>query len=56
MYCFLGDKAKDKGDLSVIEGSHSETENDYIILVYHRQIQDRYDRLIAYRKVNSAIR
>jgi len=55
MYCFVGDESKNKGDLSVIEGSYSETENDYSLLVYHRQIQDTYDRLIGYRKINSAV-
>ena len=54
MYCFVGDKSKNKGDLSIIEGSHAETENDYSILVYHRKIQDNYDRLIGYRDINSA--
>lgn len=56
MYCFVADDSKNKGDLSVIEGSYSETENDYSIIVYHRQIQDNYDRIIAYRKANSAVR
>lgn len=55
MYCFVEDASKNKGDLSVIEGSYSETENDYSILVYHRQIQDNYDRLIGYRKTNSSV-
>lgn len=40
-------------DLSVVEGSHFETENDYEIFVYHRQPGDVYDRLIGYAKENS---
>lgn len=36
-----------------LEGSHSETENDYQIYVYYGKITDRYDRLIGYQKFNS---
>lgn len=48
MYCFVKDGSKNKGDLSVIEGSHYETENEYSILVYHRGVNDNYDRLIGF--------
>jgi hypothetical protein len=37
-----------------IEGSHSETENDYQIFVYYGEITDRYDRLIGYNQFNSS--
>ncbi|MBN1767729.1 MAG: DUF5103 domain-containing protein [Prolixibacteraceae bacterium] len=37
-----------------IEGSHSETENDYRIFVYYGRITDRYDRLIGYNRFNSS--
>ncbi len=40
-------------DLSYIEGSHYETENDYFIFVYHRPFHLRYDRLIGMQVVNS---
>jgi hypothetical protein len=53
MYCFVKDGAKNIGDVSIIEGSYSDTENMYSILVYHRQLQDNYDRLIGYHFVNS---
>ncbi|MFM7699883.1 MAG: DUF5103 domain-containing protein, partial [Bacteroidota bacterium] len=37
-----------------IEGSHSDTENDYEILVYyHPPAGMAYDRLVGYTKVNS---
>ncbi|MEZ5106118.1 MAG: DUF5103 domain-containing protein [Draconibacterium sp.] len=36
-----------------IEGSFWETENDYQILVYFRDFSGRYDRLVAYRLMNS---
>jgi hypothetical protein len=32
---------------SRFEGSHYETENDYIVLLYYRNPHDRYDRLIG---------
>ncbi len=40
-------------DEKVIEGSHYETENDYIIYVYFNGINEDYDRLIGYKVVNS---
>lgn len=36
-----------------IEGSFWETENDYQIFVYYKDIASRYDRLVGYRKLNS---
>lgn len=42
-----------KGDLSVIEGTHSETENDYYFFVYHRWQGEIYDRLIGFEIKNS---
>ena len=47
-YCFVKDGSKNSGDLTVVEGSHYETENNYTILVYHRELNDNYDRLIGY--------
>lgn len=40
-------------DLTTIEGSHYQTENDYLILVYLTDRQQRYDRLVGMRFVNS---
>lgn len=48
MYCFVKDGSKNTGDLSVIEGSHYETKNEYSILVYHRELNDNYDRLVGF--------
>jgi hypothetical protein len=36
-----------------IEGGHFATENDYTILVYHKGMRDRYDRLIGIKNFNS---
>ena len=40
-------------DLTVIEGSHYQTENDYLVLVYLTDHQQRYDRLVGMKFVNS---
>jgi hypothetical protein len=49
---FLED-GKLAGDETLIEGNHWETENDYTVYVYHRQIGTYYDQLICIRKLNS---
>jgi hypothetical protein len=51
-YAFLP-KGSTKGDISAIEGTHAETENDYYFFVYHRQVGEIYDRLIAFEIKNS---
>jgi len=45
-YVFLKDGSTD-GTASIFEGSHYETENDYIVLIYYRNPRDRYDRVIG---------
>ncbi len=52
IYAFLKDKSKG-GDETLTEGNHWETENDYIIYVYHRARGTYYDQLIGMRKFNS---
>jgi hypothetical protein len=51
-YVILSD-GSNVADDTVIEGSHFETENDYLILVYYRPPATTYDRLIAVKKMNS---
>ncbi len=46
-------KGKTTGDLSIIEGTHSETENDYYFFVYQRKFGESYDRLIGFTQSNS---
>ncbi len=41
-------------DPSFIEGTHYQTENDYSVLVYHREMGQRYDRLVGLSSVNAA--
>jgi hypothetical protein len=45
-YVFLKEGVSD-GTSSLFEGSHYETENDYLILIYYRNPLDRYDRVIG---------
>ena len=45
-YVYMKD-GKNNGTSSLFEGSHYETENDYVILVYYRNPHDRYDRVIG---------
>ncbi len=47
-YCFVKDGSKNKGDIALVEGSHFETGNEYTILVYHRQLNDNFDRMVGF--------
>ena len=40
-------------DVAEIEGSHFETENEYLILFYHRPPGTRYDRLLGHQVIHS---
>ena len=51
-YVFLKE-GETNGTASQFEGSHYETENDYIVLVYYRNPRDRYDRVIGTMKANT---
>jgi Type 9 secretion system plug protein 1st domain len=51
-YVFLR-KGDTEGVASVFEGSHYETENDYLVLVYYRNPQERYDRVIGTAATNT---
>lgn len=51
-YVFLKDGSSD-GTATKFEGSHYETENDYIVLVYYRNPHDRYDRVIGTAVANT---
>lgn len=49
----LLEHGKTEPDLTYIEGSHWETENDYIIYVYYHDLALNYDMLIGYKSINS---
>jgi hypothetical protein len=51
-YAFLKDGTTD-GSPSFFEGSHYETDNDYIILVYYHNPRERYDRVIGSLTLNT---
>jgi hypothetical protein len=51
-YVFLKDGCND-GTATIFEGSHYETENDYIVLLYYRNPRDRYDRVIGTATANT---
>lgn len=40
-------------DATVFEGNFFETENDYLIMVYHRPPGSRFDRLVGTRRISS---
>lgn len=46
-------KQNDKLNKNALSGSHSLTENDYLILVYYRNIGAQYDALIGIGMINS---
>lgn len=46
-------KENNKTEISYVEGSHAETENDYSILVYHKNQSLNTHELIGYQRFNS---
>jgi hypothetical protein len=48
LYCFVKDGSKNTGDIAMVEGSHYETKNEYSLLVYYREMNDSYDRLVGF--------
>jgi len=51
-YVFIEEKSK-VPDSRIVEGSHYETENDYMVLIYYRNPRERYDRVIASTETNT---
>ncbi|MGE5395019.1 MAG: DUF5103 domain-containing protein [Candidatus Saccharibacteria bacterium] len=45
-----------KADATNIEGTHFETENEYQIFAYYRDMSARYDRLVGFVNISSLIR
>ncbi len=52
IYMFLED-GEEHTDITRIEGTHSETENQYTILVYHRPIGSYSDNLVGIKHLNT---
>lgn len=53
-YLFVPD-GETQGNSGRTDGNFYETENEYIILVYHRPNGVRYDKLVGYRRMNFKI-
>jgi len=51
-YMFLPQN-EESFDVTEIEGSHYETENEYLILFYHRGPGKRYDKLVGHQVIHS---
>ncbi len=51
-YVYVPEGSK-KADATVLEGSHYETENEYQIFVYYRDISGRYDQLVGYKQLEA---
>jgi len=51
-YVFL-ENGKQSGDETLIEGSHYETDNQYTIYVYNRELGMNYDVLIGLKQFNT---
>jgi hypothetical protein len=52
LYLYVNDTTK-SADVRHIEGSHFDTENDYLFKVYYSDPGDFYDRLLLYHVANS---
>ena len=52
LYLYVNDTAK-SADIRHIEGSHFDTENEYLFKVYYSDPGDFYDRLLLYHVANS---
>ena len=50
LYLFLPD-GSDRGSTAQVEGDFHQTENEYLILIYHRPFGLRYDKLIGMQRV-----
>lgn len=52
-YTYAVQQDNGKTNIDLIEGSHWETENQYQILIYNREVGSRYDRLIGMNELSS---
>ncbi|MEP6611867.1 MAG: DUF5103 domain-containing protein [Mucilaginibacter sp.] len=52
-YAYVWVDKKGKADITALEGSYFETENDYQILVYYRPSGARWEELVGYKVLNS---
>ncbi len=50
-YVFVPEKGKP--DFTFFEGSHFETENDYLVFVYYKDFRKRYETLVGFKILNT---
>jgi len=54
-YVYVPEGSK-KADSVNLEGAHFETENEYQIFAYYHDLASRYDRLVGFITINSAVK
>jgi hypothetical protein len=52
-YKYANKTADGATDDTLLEGSYSQAENEYLILIYHRNIQYKYDELVGSRIIKT---
>lgn len=52
-YCYAIKNEQGKADETSLEGNHFQTENEYLVLVYTKNLQYHYDELIGVRKFST---
>lgn len=52
-YSYVWVDKSDKADISALEGSYFETENEYQVLVYYKPAGARWEELVGYRVLSS---
>jgi len=55
-YYAVSDKDNQIAEISPLEGSNYETENDYLIFVYYKKYGGRYDQVVAFTRSSSTHR
>lgn len=50
-YVFVPNKGNP--DFTMFEGSHFETENDYMVFVYYKDFRERYETLVGFKILNT---
>lgn len=52
-YKYATKTTEGKIDDTSLEGSHAQTENEYMVLIYHKNIQYKYDELVGSRVIKT---
>lgn len=49
----LANESKGKVDVTYFEGSHFDTENNYMVMVYYKPLGARYERVLGYKTIST---